>query len=297
MVRALFLTALLAWPAGAWAAADPQQPPTPPSALLWSLLIPGGGHFKLGQRGIGLGYLGTELALGIWAYDRRRGLGPDEINMPLLYLQQEHVMGMYTAYRAARLANGQDRLLDDTPGPLLAAAPFRWSVVKSPWVWGSALAGAGINYAGAAARKGRRSYRAIGRMRLQGRDYDRRGAAWAFHGYWTPAAVGAGVSEEMLFRGVLQADWEENFGPRPAVIASSALFGLAHLSDLRNDTISNALFAMGAGYVLGRRTQHNGYRLSETIAAHAWFDIAAGAAIFFADPKNNPIGASVVFAY
>lgn len=247
-----------------------------------------------------MGYAGTELALGVWGYNQRLGLEKKEVNMPFLYLQQVHVAGMYTAYREARL-RGYDRYyrnpVDPTPAPLLAAAPFRWSVIKSPWVWGAGLAGAGINYLGALGAKNRRPYGAIGSMRLQGRTYDRREAAWAYTGYWNPAALGAGVSEEMLFRGVLQAEWDEAYGPGRALTASSFLFGLAHLSDFHKDTVSNAIFAVGAGFYLGGRTQANNYRLSETIAAHAWFDIAAGAALFLADPKNNPIGGSVSFSY
>lgn len=262
--------------------------------------MPGGGHFRLGEHATGLGYLGVQAGLGAWGYNLRNRLGEDEVNLPWVYLQQAYATGMYTSYRNARLKgyeHGYKNPVDPAPAPLLIAAPFRWSVIKSPWVWGAALAGAGINYAGALREKDRRSYRSIGRMRLQGASYDRRGAAGAFHAYWVPLSVGAGVSEEMLFRGVLQAEWEETHGPRKAVMGSSLFFGLAHLSDFEGDTVANALFAAGAGYVLGRRTQANGYRLSETIAAHAWFDIAAGAAIFFADPENNPIGAEISFRY
>lgn len=254
----------------------------------------------MGETGTGLGYVAAEAGLGAWAYNLRNRLGPDEVSMPLVYLQQVHVVGIYTAYRNARLRGYEAHYqnpIDRTSSAALAAAPFRWSVIKSPWVWGAALLGAGVNYAGASLGRERGSYRRVGGMRLQGRDYGRRGALHAYHAYWTPLSVGAGVSEEMLFRGVLQAEWEETHGPKKAVWASSALFGLAHVSDLRGATLSNALFAAGAGYVLGRRTQANGYRLSETIAAHAWFDIAAGAAIFLADPGHNPIGAEVSFRY
>lgn len=273
---------------------------TPQSAVLWATFIPGGGHFRLGETATGLGYVGAEAGLGVWAYNLRHRLGEDEISLPLIYLQQVHVTGIYTAYRNARL-RGYDRFysipVDTTPSAALVTAPFRWSVIKSPWVWGAALLGAGVNWAGASMSRERGSYRRLGGMRLQGRDYDRRGALGAYHAYWTPLSVGAGVSEEMLFRGVLQAEWEEAYGPDKAVRASSILFGLAHVSDFRGATLSNALFAAGAGYVLGRRTQHNRYRLSETIAAHAWFDIGAGAALFLADPDHNPIGAEVSFRY
>jgi membrane protease YdiL (CAAX protease family) len=290
LLISLFIPALLA--------AEP--PVAPQRALLWSLFVPGGGHFKMGELGTGLGYVGVEISLGVWSYNQQNRLAKGEINLPLVYLQQVHVTGMYTAYRSARL-KGYDRFyknpVDPTPAPQLIAAPFRWSVIKSPWVWGAALAGAGINWAGASLEKNRRSYRALGTMRLQGHHYERRGAVSAYHAYWVPVSLGAGVSEEMLFRGVIQADWEEAKGPRTAVLTSSVLFGLAHLNNFKGGTISNALFATAAGYHLGRRAQANRYRLSENIAAHTWFDIAAGAAIFFADPEHNPIGAEVSFRY
>lgn len=37
--------------------------------------------------------------------------------------------------------------------------------------------------------------------------------------------------------------------------------------------------------------------LSEVIAAHAWFDIAAGVASYLADPEDNPLGAKVSFLF
>ncbi len=52
-----------------------------------------------------------------------------------------------------------------------------------------------------------------------------------------------------------------------------------------------------AGVDFGLRYRASGYTLSEVIAAHAWFDIAAGIASYLADPEDNPLGAKVSFLF
>src|SRR5262249_49778032 len=161
---------------------------------------------------------------------------------------------------------GYSTSLDDTPTPLLIAAPARWKYLSDPWVYGAALAGAGINFAAARLDGKRRPYRGVSAVRVPGRPYDRGpapavgapylGPAAVYPAYWAPASLGAGVSEEMLFRGVLQPEWEEAYGPRTGLVASSTLFGLAHLSSLsRSGVWSNAGFAFLAGLYLGGRAQ------------------------------------------
>jgi len=41
-------------------------------------------------------------------------------------------------------------------------------------------------------------------------------------------SIGAGIAEEILFRGVLLQLINRAFGPTPALLVSSAIFGLAH---------------------------------------------------------------------
>jgi membrane protease YdiL (CAAX protease family) len=286
---------LLSWPAAA-------EDPLPHQAVLWSFFIPGGGHFRQGEWATGAGYAATELSLLAWGYNQRKDLAAREINAPYLYALQIHNMGLFTAYRNARRRWREKGYefgpMDETSTPRLVAAPFRWKYMSSPWVYGSALAGVGINFLAASLEKNRRRYQDITDMRIQGRRYERGEGAAAYHAYWIPVSLGAGVSEEMLFRGMIQNDWEQASSPRAGLIGASALFGLAHLDRPREFAAwTNAGFAFLAGLYLGWRYQANDYQLSESIAAHAWFDITAGVTLFLVDPENNPLGVKVQFSY
>jgi membrane protease YdiL (CAAX protease family) len=100
----------------------------------------------------------------------------------------------------------------------------------------------------------------------------------------------------MLFRGMLQADWEERWGTTPGWLAASGVFGLAHVTAItRPGAWAQGGFAALAGLYLGWRYQATGYRLGESIAAHAWFDIVAGATLFLLDSRDNPLGARFEF--
>jgi len=275
--------------------------PHPHQTILWSFFIPGGGHFRQGEWGVGATYLTTELGLASWGYSQRNELSPGELNVPYFYALQIHNMGIYTAYRNARRSwrnRGYRLPYDPTPTPQLIGAPFRWKYMSSPWVYGAALAGVGLNYLAAVADKDRRRYRDIVDMRLQGTNRDRRNGTVSYTAYWIPISFGAGVTEEMLFRGIVQTEWEERSSPEKARLGASALFGAAHLDDPTDSaTWVNAGFAFLAGLYLGWRTQVNNYRLSEAIAAHTWFDITAGLTIFLTDPDENPLGAKMNFAF
>ena len=180
----------------------------------------------------------------------------------------------------------------------LATAPFRPSVLLDPWVLGFAAAGVAINWA--ALQYGERG---PGPSRVRtvsylGDTFGRRGGTAAMAGYWIPLSWGAGESEEMLFRGILQSDWEERWGPTGGWLAASAVFGLAHypVGAPAGEALAQVGFAAVAGSWLGWRFQRTGYRLAEPVAAHVWFDIAAGVTVWLLDPGQNPLGARISFA-
>ena len=77
-IPAFFLMPGLLFPGPAARAGS--SPPSPQQAVLWSLFIPGGGHFRQGEWATGLGYASTELGLFAWGYDRRRELASKELN-------------------------------------------------------------------------------------------------------------------------------------------------------------------------------------------------------------------------
>jgi membrane protease YdiL (CAAX protease family) len=65
-------------------------------------------------------------------------------------------------------------------------------------------------------------------------------------------AVAAGTAEEILFRGYLQTRLSRRWGPRPAVIVTSLLFGVAHFDPVQG---SGAVFL---GLYLGAITEWTG---------------------------------------
>lgn len=267
-----------------------------PPRWLWA--IPGGGQFALGQTGAGWAWLSGTAALGGWAVfaETRRSSG--ELNAPFVYAQHAWVLSLYSARRDLLLRVGEFKRLDPSKISTLAAAPFRPSVVLSPWVIGFAVAGVAVNWAGI--RYGTKGP-GPGRIRTVsylGDTLGRDGGTAAMAGYWIPLSWGAGTAEEMLFRGTLQADWEDRWGPTGGWLAASALFGLAHFPPgaPAGEALAQIGFAAVAGGWLGWRYQRGGYRLSEPIAAHAWFDIAAGVTVWLLDPASNPLGAKISFA-
>lgn len=269
----------------------------------------------LGQRGTGAAYAGATGAFLGWGLycETRRGSG--EVNAPLLYAQQVYVASLYASYRDMRLsaagsggergslpwvagAAGRMPPQDASSMGELAAAPLRSEQWASPWVWGSALAGAGLNLALARTDSTPREFRDVRRVRYLGDSFNRDLGAAAHGAYWVPASLGAGVAEEALFRGILQSDFEGRWGRGTGLAAASALFGLAHVTRPQDlESWGHAGFAGLAGLYLGWRYQRTGYRLAQPIAAHFWFDVAAGVALFAASPEDNALGAQIDFAF
>lgn len=266
--------------------------PVPGRSSELSWLFPGGGQFAQGQKTRGTAYAAGTLSLFGWGVYAQGRKGSGEVNAPLVYSQQVYVMSIYEAYRDSRPGTDPASLSD------LVRSPFSFEQLKSPWVIGSAVAGAGINLALTRADKDRRGSGSMAGMRYLGDSFNREWGSAVYSAYWIPISIGAGVSEESLFRGVLQPELEQRWGSRAGLAATSGLFGLAHLDRLNSgDSWAQVGFASAAGLFLGWRAQENGNRLAESVAAHTWFDIAAGLALFFADPKENPLGAQVKYAF
>jgi membrane protease YdiL (CAAX protease family) len=79
----------------------------------------------------------------------------------------------------------------------------------------------------------------------------------------------AGVAEEMLFRGVIQATLAEGLGLWPGIVAAGILFGAAHLL-----TATYGLLVTLVGIYLGWCYAANG-NLLVVIVAHALYDFLA----------------------
>lgn len=81
----------------------------------------------------------------------------------------------------------------------------------------------------------------------------------------------AGISEEILFRGVIQPWMENSWGMTAGLIASNVLFGLVHAI-----TPLYAILAMSVGIYLGLFLDYGGERnLLTPIVIHAVYDFLA----------------------
>lgn len=91
---------------------------------------------------------------------------------------------------------------------------------------------------------------ALGWLTFEGFAQDGSGAGiWASLGYWAFAFIMVGWYEELLSRGYWLQNLEDGVGTKWAVFISSAIFGLAHLSNPNASWIA-VLGILGAGYFL-----------------------------------------------
>jgi membrane protease YdiL (CAAX protease family) len=93
--------------------------------------------------------------------------------------------------------------------------------------------------------------------------------------------VGAPLVEELFFRGLLQTRLITRFGPVVGIVATSLLFGAAHLVAWNGPiTLAYGWSIAGAGLVLGTIRHYSG-RLGTSIVAHSMFNIQAMLALAF----------------
>jgi membrane protease YdiL (CAAX protease family) len=90
------------------------------------------------------------------------------------------------------------------------------------------------------------------------------------------------VGEEAFFRGVLNNGLSSGLGEFWGLVASSALFGVAH-----NGQGATAYPAGAAlfGLYLGWLQQHNEYRIGQGVAIHFWWDFLLSLALL---QKHSP---------
>jgi len=261
------------------------QPPLEPSSLqipppiiepvrkqLWiavslSSVFPGLGHLYLGDKKTASGLMGaTGLGLGL-VYSSF--LDRTTLQTALITLQATSSYSIYAAYRDARSINGPSHYSYCMPTNDLAdltAAPFKWSILKKPEVWGGVL--------GALVIGSVTSYFAY----HIGDKLETNRAATMQH--LTPViALPVGVGEESLFRGFLQSTLSESFNPLTGLILSSLAFGAAHIpnaqlldaKDRKNYYVFTLPFITGIGAYCGWMTQKN-HSLQESVAMHTWYD-------------------------
>ena len=269
------------------------------STLLWSLFFPGAGHFYLNQPDAGNAYLLTEGLLLLGGASVNSSLAQGEWNFFYVNAIKIYEMSIFTSYREARILNGNtgyNSPVDSTSVKDLVLAPLKWENFSSPYVFMFMIAGAGLNALEASLNPGRKCHSGISEIRIMGADLDRAGGTAAYSAMWVTLSLNAAVSEECAYRGFLQVECEESLGKTAGLFTSAGLFGLGHVVNWADGQswVSGGVAAL-AGFYLGWLFRHEGYRLQRPIAAHFWFNLAAGTTLFIMDPANNPIGIRVNF--
>lgn len=272
------------------------------SALFWALL-PGGGHFYLDEPEAGTAYAGTMLSLvgaGIWLDEYNLELGrDDEVNSFWLLALKEWELSLFTTYRSAIRSEGHAPSslgVDNTSVGDLFLAPFQKEQYSDPMV---ILAGLlGIAAATYDSRNPENNFCHVDRIGILGADANQEWGSALYGIDSLGLSLAAGVSEEALWRGLIQNEMEQTFGKRCGLWSTATLFGAAHVVDLNGELNSDrVLVATIAGLYLGHLYQKNEHRLSRPIAAHFWYNFGAMITSFALDPENNPLGVQVSFGF
>ena len=280
----------------------------PLKAAMLSALFPGGGHFYLGEKEKGLAYLGSEMSLALGAIFLENELAKkpnDELNPLFLLALKGHELGVYTAYRSARLMTqnrGYETPVDESPLSDFLLAPFRLDHLLHPYVYLGALAGAALTLGEVFLENPKRRYGDIRSVRAAGIRSGREGGLLLYEADLALVSLSAAVGEEGIWRGLLQTEAERSFGSTRGWLFTSFLFGLAHLFNpnvelTSGKTLYQVSVASLGGLYLGWIYQKEHYQLSRSIATHFWFNIFAGTTAFLLDPKENPLGVRVEFRF
>lgn len=231
-----------------------------------SSILPGLGHVYLGDMKTAGGLIGST-GLG---FTMASLSSFDEFvqSTSFLAVETSWLYGIYAAYRDVRIHNGQmgysyqmprDSFLD------LSAAPFTYSILKKPEVWGGVLGSLAIAFGAA--------YVAFPKEKHIRPSFSLQRTLSPF------TAFPIGIGEESFFRGFLQSQFSEWCTPWGGIVLSSLLFGLAHVPnawDLEPQdrrgyyTIVVPLIA-ASGIYDGWLTYKN-HSLKESVAIHAWYD-------------------------
>lgn len=271
------------------------------NTVLWSVILPGGGHFYLNQNNAGNAYLFTEGLLLIAGLNVEQTLVSGEWNFMYVNALKVYELNIFTSYREARILNNNRSYttpIDKTPLHKLILAPFKWENIKSPYVYGFFLAGIAINAAEGYSNTQRKSFDRISGVNIMNTSFNRDAGAAVYEGMWITLSLNAAVSEECAYRGFMQSEFEEMLGKNAGLFVSSGIFGLGHVTNWADGkSWANGGVATLAGLYLGWLFQKEGYRLEKPIAAHFWFNFAAGTTLFLIDSANNPLGIRVNFTF
>lgn len=271
----------------------------------WSLLFPGIGQLCHGKNAVG----GTMLALGAAELTtgivvaRRSPEGTDHPGaaVPLLALTDLWAYSQVDLIFDLELARQLRFVPQDTPGEL-ALAPFNPRVLARTDVWVGVLATTALGVGVSLLVDESASTDHLGDdANLFGAELE------PLIGYPLAGAVGVGlfshvaVSEEALFRGLIQSRFARRWGENAGWMGASLLFGAGHLTNLYFVPADQRLeyaaigvpFITAIGAYLGLSYRWNDYSLAPPVAIHFWYNFLLSAVFFALDPDDSPISASI----
>ena len=300
-------------------------PPSPALAALLATAIPGGGQLYLNDYGAAGATAATELGLvgALLASPEASDEAATYYLTPRflagLTLQQVHVYSIYAAYRDARLMRTDDAFKapigDEGLGDLLLA-PVNPSIMSDPEVGLPLLTLVAVAGTALALQEG--PLLQSQRCDLEGRCEDvdvsilgTRLSPWEGLAAQTPVhmtlSMGAAISEEALFRGMVQSGMLEWWGPGRAIGTQAGLFGLAHAPNqllrpgTRTQRLQRASLQVAVTSLLGAwfgyMTWADQGDLRRAVAFHFWYDMIVTTYGFVADPQRWPLRFAVTVPF
>jgi membrane protease YdiL (CAAX protease family) len=269
------------------------------------LLLPGGTYFYEGDYKTGAAFAIPEvgfLTTGILINDKMgKQDKTSELNVPSLLAFQLYAVDKWSYFQKVALREKSENTefklkIDDTPLSELMLAPFKKEVVSSPLVVAFALLGIADGIYGYPESK--RSFSDVANITAMGNKMSRDTGTGYYEGMAFAVSYGAGVSEEMLFRGFMLPVIDYKYGKRTGLVSSSLTFGLLHAF---NPALHNPAYTVAqatlAGFIFGYSVQRDDYKLSKAIAAHFWYDFISMTTTWLANPNENPLGVQVEFRF
>lgn len=222
-------------------------------------IVPGLGHVYLNDLKTASA-LASSAGVGVGLYF---GTNDQVHSSGVIGLQTTGFYSVFAAYRDARAQNGMFGYSYRMPTESLADlayAPFQWSVIRKPAVWGGIVATLGLA-AAAIYMAGNAEPASVERVDMP------------------YLSLPMGIGEEAFFRGFLQSALSETCTPWGGIALSSLAFGAAHIRNAFDlppeDRAGYYAFGIplvtGLGVYYGWLTYKN-HSLKESVAAHTWYN-------------------------
>ncbi len=245
----------------------PQKSPTWAATL--SSIFPGFGHAYLGDKETAAQLFATGTATLTLAFVS--DVSPSFTKSNLATFQSASFYSIYAAYRDARILNGINNYSYKMPTDSFAdltKAPFRWSVLKKPEVWGGFLGALGL---------------AVGATYCYDRFVGEVAIRPQFSSKYSPfspaVALPVGIGEEAFFHGYLQTQISENISPSAGILFSGLLFGAAHIPNAlalpEESRWGYYTFSLPLITAFGTYTAwltNKNHSIQEGVAIHSWYD-------------------------